>query len=46
VSLVMLAFAMLAVIRHHANQLTSQKPPGFCRTRQISPAGQSKKFVL
>lgn len=34
VSLVMLAFAMMAVIRHHANQPTPQKTPG--RMRKLS----------
>lgn len=43
VSLVMLAFAMLAVIRHHANQPTPQKTSTARRTRQTSSAGRSKR---
>jgi len=43
VSLVMLAFAMMAVIRHHANQPAPQKtPPRLPRTRQPSSAGRSR----
>jgi SRSO17 transposase len=46
VSLVMLAFAMMAAIRHQANQSTSKKTkitPGRNRTR--SSAGRSRKSV-
>jgi SRSO17 transposase len=43
VSLVMLAFAMMATIRHHANQPAPQKtPPRLPRTRQPSSAGRSR----
>jgi SRSO17 transposase len=44
VSLVMLAFAMLAVIRHHANAPTPPKIPiRLARTRQTSSAGRSRR---
>jgi SRSO17 transposase len=44
VSLVMLAFAMLAVIRHHANAPTPPKIPiRLARGRQISSAGRSRR---
>jgi SRSO17 transposase len=43
VSLVMLAFAMMAVIRHHVNQPTPQKTSTARQTRQTSSAGQSKR---
>jgi SRSO17 transposase len=44
VSLVMLAFAMLAVIRHHANAPTPPKIPiRLARTRRTSSAGRSRK---
>ena len=43
VSLVMLAFAMLAAIRHHANAPTPPKIPiRLARTRQASSAGRSR----
>jgi SRSO17 transposase len=43
VSLVMLAFAMLAVIRHHANAPTPQKIPiRLARRHQTSSAGRSR----
>jgi SRSO17 transposase len=47
VSLVMLAFAMLATIRHHANQsLASQTLGRACQTRKRpSSAGQSRRSV-
>ena len=44
VSLVMLAFAMMATIRHHANQPTPQKTlRRLVRTRQASSAGRSRR---
>ncbi|MDB5370828.1 MAG: putative transposase protein, partial [Roseomonas sp.] len=43
VSLVMLAFAMMAVIRHHANRPTPQKTPTVCRIRQTPSAGRSRR---
>jgi SRSO17 transposase len=44
VSLVMLAFAMLAVIRHHANAPTPPKIPlRLARRHQTSSAGRSRK---
>ena len=44
VSLVMLAFAMMASIRHHANVAVAlQTPPGVSRRRQLSSDGPSKK---
>jgi SRSO17 transposase len=44
VSLVMLAFAMLATIRHHANQSTPQKTiRRLARTGQTSFAGRSRR---
>ena len=49
VSLVMLAFAMLATIRHHANRPTPPKTmprqtmPRLTRTRRPSSAGRSKR---
>jgi SRSO17 transposase len=44
VSLVMLAFAMLAVIRHHANAPTPPKIPiRLAPTHQISSAGRSRR---
>jgi SRSO17 transposase len=44
VSLVMLAFAMLAVIRHHANAPTPPKTPiRPARTRRTSSAGRSRR---
>jgi SRSO17 transposase len=44
VSLVMLAFAMLAVIRHHANAPTPPKIPiRLARGRQTSSAGRSRR---
>jgi SRSO17 transposase len=44
VSLVMLAFAMLAVIRHHVNAPTPPKIPiRLARTRQASSAGRSRR---
>jgi SRSO17 transposase len=44
VSLVMLAFAMLAVIRHHANAPTPPKIPiRLARGHQISSAGRSRR---
>jgi SRSO17 transposase len=46
VSLVMLAFAMLAVIRHHANAPTLPKIPiRLARKQQTSSAGRSKNSV-
>jgi SRSO17 transposase len=46
VSLVMLAFAMLAVIRHHANAPTPPKIPiRLARTHQTSSAGWSRRSV-
>jgi hypothetical protein len=46
VSLVMLAFAMMATIRHHANKPTPQKTmPRLARVRQTSSAGRSRKSV-
>jgi SRSO17 transposase len=46
VSLVMLAFAMLAVIRHHANAPTPPKIPiRLARTHQTSSAGRSRRSV-
>jgi SRSO17 transposase len=43
VSLVMLAFAMMAAIRHHANAPTPPKIPiRLARTRQASSAGRSR----
>lgn len=47
VSLVMLAFAMLAVIRHHANAPTPQKtlPRTLLRSRNLS-AGRSKRSAV
>ena len=46
VSLVMLAFAMLAAIRHHANAPTPPKIPiGLARTRQALSAGRSRRSV-
>jgi SRSO17 transposase len=42
-SLVMLAFAMMAVIRHHANRPTPQKTPTVRRTRQTPSAGRSRR---
>jgi SRSO17 transposase len=47
VSLVMLAFAMLATIRHHANQPdASQTPIRLTRSRKsFSSAGRSRKFA-
>jgi len=43
-SLVMLAFAMMASIRHRANQpAPSQTPPNPTRKRQSSSAGRSRK---
>ena len=44
VSLVMLAFAMMAAIRHRANQPKPKKSkPATTRNRQISSAGRSRK---
>jgi len=44
VSLVMLAFAMLAVIRHHANAPTPPKIPiRLARRHQTSSAGRSRR---
>jgi SRSO17 transposase len=44
VSLVMLAFAMLAIIRHHANAPTPPKIPiRLARTRRTSSAGRSRR---
>jgi hypothetical protein len=44
VSLVMLAFAVLATIRHHANNTTPQKTlPRLPRTRVPSSAGRSRR---
>jgi len=44
VSLVMLAFAMLAVIRHHANAPTPPKIPiRLARRQQTSSAGRSRR---
>jgi SRSO17 transposase len=44
VSLVMLAFAMLATIRHHANQTPPQKTTGrLSRIRHLSSNGRSRK---
>jgi SRSO17 transposase len=46
VSLVMLAFAMLAVIRHHANAPTPPKIPiRLARRHQTSSAGRSRRSV-
>ena len=46
VSLVMLAFAMLAVIRHHANAPTPPKIPiRLAPTHQTSSAGRSRRSV-
>ena len=43
ISLVMLAFAMLAVVRHHANAPTPPKiPVRLARTRRTSSAGRSR----
>jgi SRSO17 transposase len=47
VSLVMLAFAMLAVIRHHANQPPPPKTPlKLARTRPASSAGRSRRSAV
>jgi SRSO17 transposase len=47
VSLVMLAFAMLAVIRHHANAPTPPKIPiRLARMRQASSAGRSRNSAV
>ena len=44
VSLVMLAFAMMAAIRHHANKPPLKKTkPATTRSHPISPAGQHRK---
>ncbi|MDJ0388703.1 IS701 family transposase [Roseomonas sp. E05] len=43
VSLVMLALAMLAVIRHHANQPTSQKTQKQPQAPRTSSAGRSRR---
>lgn len=45
VSLVMLAFAMLAVIRHRANAPPPKTPIELTRTRRTSSAGRSRKSV-
>jgi SRSO17 transposase len=46
VSLVMLAFAMMAVIRHHANAPTPPKIPiRLARRHQTSSAGRSRRSV-
>src|SRR5215203_6214826 len=46
VSLVMLAFAMLARVRHHANTAPPQKtPPRLPRARSPSSAGRCKRSV-
>ena len=46
VSLVMLAFAVLTTIRHHANNATPPKtPPRLPRTRPISSAGRFRRSV-
>jgi hypothetical protein len=47
VSLVMLAFAMLAVIRHHANEGPPPKTLiGLARTCRTSPAGRSRSSAV
>jgi SRSO17 transposase len=43
VSLVMLAFAMMAVIRHRANQSMPKKSRALCRSRSPSSAGRSRR---
>jgi len=45
VSLVMLAFAVLAVTRHHANTAAQQTPPRVSRAGARSSAGPSRKSV-
>jgi SRSO17 transposase len=45
VSLVMLAFAMLAHIRHHANLAPPKTNPLLRRMRQLSSAGRSRRSV-
>jgi SRSO17 transposase len=45
VSLVMLAFAMVAIIRHRANTPPPQKTIRLTRTRQTSSAGRFKRSV-
>jgi len=42
----MLAFAVMATIRHHTNQPTPQKTlRRLARTRQASSAGRSRRFA-
>ena len=43
VSLVMLAFAVLAVTRHHANAAAEQTPPRMSREHACSSAGPSRR---
>jgi SRSO17 transposase len=43
VSLVMLAFAVLAAVRRHANSRVQQTPPGVSRGRAPSFAGRSRR---
>lgn len=45
ISLVMLAFAILAVTRHHANAAAEQTPPRVSRTVPRSSDGRSRKSV-
>ena len=46
VSLVMLAFAVLAVTRHHANPAAEQTPPRVSRAGARSCAGRSRKSAV
>jgi SRSO17 transposase len=46
VSLVMLAFAVLAVTRHQANVALEQTPPRMSRRGARSSAGRSRKFAV
>jgi hypothetical protein len=45
VSLVMLAFAVLAVTRHRANTASEETPPPVSRGRRRSSDGRSRKFA-
>ena len=44
VSLVMLAFAVLAAVRRHANSRVQQTPPGVRRGRAPSFAGEPPRY--